>query len=206
MERIKSIFSWIIPIAVGLLLALLIQAFLLVPVTVNGDSMLNNLKNGERIWVFKTEKVHRGSVIVFDAKKEDPGIQAGEKDYVKRVIGVPGDKIEAKNGDIYVNSKEISQKYISSYNRTTGTSNWTLKTLSSGNSPFVSGKSHWIDGKAITVPAGNYFVLGDNRSKSEDSRYFGFVKEIHVLGVAKVFPWASRHQEINDVWKNFFVK
>ncbi|WP_219323975.1 S26 family signal peptidase, partial [Oenococcus oeni] len=64
MERIKSIFSWIIPIAVGLLLALLIQAFLLVPVTVNGDSMLNNLKNGERIWVFKTEKVHRGSVIV----------------------------------------------------------------------------------------------------------------------------------------------
>ncbi|WP_143787829.1 S26 family signal peptidase, partial [Oenococcus oeni] len=49
-------------------------------------------------------------------------------------------------------------------------------------------------------------VLGDNRSKSEDSRYFGFVKKIHVLGVAKVFPWASRHQEINDVWKNFFVK
>ncbi|EHN58559.1 signal peptidase I [Oenococcus kitaharae] len=206
MAKLRVLFSWIVPIIVGLLAAWLIQIFILVPVTVNGDSMLNNLTNGERIWVLKMARIRRGSVVVFDARKEDPGIQSGEKDYVKRVIGLPGDRIEAKNGNIYVNGKQISQSYISFYNRTSGTGNWTLTSLSSGDSPFVSGSSHWADGKATTVPAGNYFVLGDNRARSEDGRYFGFVSQAHMLGVAKVFPWSSNHTQINDVWKNFFTK
>ncbi len=204
MGKIKKIFSWIFPITIGVLLAFIIHSFFLVPVKVDGDSMLNNLQNGQRVWAFKLEKIHRGSVIIFNAKKEDPGIKAREKYYVKRVIGVPGDKIKASNGNIYVNGKKISQTYISRYNRTTGTGNWDLSYLSSGKSAFVSGKSHWIDGKAVKVPKGNYFVLGDNRSVSEDSRYFGFVKKSHVLGVAKIFPWDKSHKAVNDAWKNFF--
>ncbi|WP_143798893.1 S26 family signal peptidase, partial [Oenococcus oeni] len=60
MGKIKKIFSWIFPITIGLLLAFIIHSFFLVPVKVDGDSMLNNLQNGQRVWAFKLEKIHRG--------------------------------------------------------------------------------------------------------------------------------------------------
>lgn len=204
MRLIKTIFSWSLPVFLGLIVAYLIQLFILVPVTVNGDSMMDNLHNGQRIWVFKPAKIRRGSVVVFDARREDPGIQAGEKDYVKRVIAVSGDEIRAENGLIYVNGHQINQNYISFYNRTTGTGDWDLKSLSSAGSLFVSGKSHWIDGNAVKVPNDCYFVLGDNRARSEDSRYFGFIDKKHVVGAALVFPWEKDRTAINSEWKHFY--
>lgn len=208
MLKIKRIFSWLIPILLGLLIAFLINKFLLFKASVAGPSMENTLEDDQTVWVLRKAKLHRGSVVIFNAQKEDPAAQGQSKNYIKRVIGLPGDKIKARNGKVYVNHKTISQNYLTSDNRTQGTGNWTLGQLSnskSGNT-FVSGASHWIDGRSKQVPKGNYFVLGDNRGVSEDSRYYGFVKKQHVLGVAKVFPWQNNARSVNRVWKNFFNK
>lgn len=206
MKKIKNIFSWIIPILIGLIAAFLIRSYLVAPVGVSGDSMLNNLHNGQRVWTLQQAPVRRGSVIVFDARQEDPGIRPGDRYYVKRVIGLPGDRVSAANGNLYVNGRRVNQNYITSLNRTSGTGNWDLSYLSSPRSSFVAGDSHWADGRASRVPKNNYFVLGDNRSVSEDSRYFGFVERKHLLGVAKVFPWTRNNSSVNHAWQHFFVK
>lgn len=204
MKNFKSVLSWLIPIAVGLIAAFLINMFVYVGVTVSGDSMLETLKDRERVSVIKTATIHRGSVVAFDARDEDPGIQPGQKYYIKRVVGVAGDTVESKDGVIYVNEKKINQTYLSNYNLKSGTGTWTLETLSSGDSEFKTNISYWADGKATKVPAGQYFVLGDNRSESEDSRYFGFVEKQHMLGVAFVNVWDSGRNNVNLAWKDFF--
>jgi signal peptidase I len=205
----RNILGWVIPIAIGLFAALLIRMFVYLPVTVNGDSMLNTLVSGQKVSAIRTATIHRGSVIAFNAVGEDPGVEldAGQKSryYIKRVIGLPGDTIRSDNGTIYVNGKKINNSYLTSVNKTTGTGTWDLQSLSSEGSKFVSGNSHWNDGYATKVPADNYFVLGDNRQVSEDSRYFGFVKKENVLGVTFVFPWSEDRQDVNLVWKNFFA-
>ena len=81
----------------------------------------------------KTAKIHHGSVVVFDANGVDPQVSV-KTDYVKRVIGLPGDTVSSKNGNIYVNGKKINQDYISKSQRTTGTGNWTLRSISVQNS------------------------------------------------------------------------
>ena len=86
MKAFKQVMSWVIPVVIGLLIAFLIRAFVLQPVRVDGPSMLPNLQNNERVITWKQAKIHRGSVVVFDANGVDP--QVSQKTYyVKRVIG-----------------------------------------------------------------------------------------------------------------------
>lgn len=94
MKVFRQTMSWVIPIVIGLLIALLIKQFLFQIVRVDGPSMLPNLQNNERVFCLKTAKIHRGSVIVFDANGVDPQV-ATKTDYVKRVIGVPGDTVRS---------------------------------------------------------------------------------------------------------------
>lgn len=200
MKAFKEIMSWVIPVAIGLILALLIKQFVFQFVRVDGPSMQPNLQNNERVVCLKQAKIHRGSVIVFDANGVDPQVST-KTDYVKRVIGLPGDTVEAKNGNLYVNGKKVNQQYISASERTTGTGTWTLHTISQENS--------WVkhDG-AYKVPKGEYFVLGDHRSVSNDSRYWGFVPANKIAGVVKVGFW-NRQQpaknNVNQQWKHFFA-
>lgn len=187
MKVLREIFSWVIPIAIGLLLALLLKNYVLSPVKVDGPSMQPNLENNQRVWIFNQAKVKHLSVIVFDAHGEDPSAKPGT-DYVKRVIGLPGDTVSYKNGTIYVNNKKIKQNFISESERTSGTTDgsghgsWNLKTLSK--------RFKWGNG-SVTVPKGKYFVLGDHRSVSNDSRYWGFVDKDKIAGVVKVPVWSS---------------
>ena len=132
MKVFRQTMSWVIPIVIGLLIALLIKQFLFQIVRVDGPSMLPNLQNNERVFCLKTAKIHRGSVIVFDANGVDPQV-ATKTDYVKRVIGVPGDTVRSANGNIYVNGRKVSQSYINNTQRTSGTGNWTLKSISVQN-------------------------------------------------------------------------
>ncbi|WP_270621938.1 signal peptidase I [Weissella viridescens] len=205
MKIIKSILSWIIPIAVGLLIAWGVTHFIVSFVRVDGTSMAPNLSNNERVVQFVNGKVRRGSVIVFDAQGEDPSVTESKK-YVKRVIGVPGDTISATNGEIKVNGKKINQDYISESQQyatnnpgPVNIGNWSsLKQLGT--------RMEWQQAKPVKVPAGKYFVLGDHRSVSNDSRYWGFVDGNKVSGVVKVPFWdnSDKKTAINEQWKHFF--
>lgn len=200
MKAFKELMSWIVPIAVGLLLALLIKQFAFQFVRVDGPSMQPNLQNNERVVCLKQAKIHRGSVVVFDANGVDPQVSV-KTEYVKRVIGLPGDTVEAKNGNLYVNGKKVDQSYISKSERSSGTGTWTLHSISQENS--------WVlHNGAYKVPKGEYFVLGDHRSVSNDSRYWGFVPKSKIVGVVKVGFW-NRTQpaknNINQQWKHFFA-
>lgn len=200
MKAFKELMSWIVPITIGLLLALLIKQFAFQFVRVDGPSMQPNLQNNERVVCLKQAKIHRGSVVVFDANGVDPQVSL-KTEYVKRVIGLPGDTVEAKNGNLYVNGKKVDQSYISKSERSSGTGTWTLHSISQENS--------WVlHNGAYKVPKGEYFVLGDHRSVSNDSRYWGFVPKSKIVGVVKVGFW-NRTQpaknNINQQWKHFFA-
>lgn len=126
--------------------------------TVQGSSMEPTLYTGNKLIIDKiskiTNKIDRGDIIVFDTTPEKT-----RKDkifYIKRVIGVGGDKIEIKNGDVYVNGKMIEESYAD--------------------------KENSLDNLTMIVPEGNYFVLGDNRDNSNDSRYFGTILHNQITG------------------------
>lgn len=200
MKTLRQILSWIIPITIGLILALLIRSFLFQNVRVDGPSMLPNLVNNERVFSFKQSKIHRGSVIVFNADGVDPQVST-KTDYVKRVIALPGDTVKSQNGNLYVNGKKANQSYINMDQRKAGTGNWTLKSISKQN--------NWVKNSGATkVPKGEYFVLGDNRTVSNDSRYWGFVPRNKVDGVVKVGFWSknkNHKQNVNQFWKHYFA-
>ena len=199
MKALKEILSWIVPIAIGLLAALLIKNYVFQLVRVDGPSMQPNLENNERVLVSKRSNIHRGSVIVFEAQGVDPQVTTST-DYVKRVIALPGDTVSSKNGVIYVNGKKTDQSYIGTSERTTGTGNWNLQSISVEN--------QWQKNQGATkVPKGEYFVLGDHRSVSNDGRYWGFVPKNKILGVVKVPFWnrdATKKANINTFWKSYF--
>ena len=208
MKAFREIMSWVIPILVGLLIAFGVRSVWFTMVKVDGSSMDPNLTNSERVFVFRTDKIktetiHRGSVVVFDAYGEDP-TATESKDYVKRVIGLPGDTVSAVDGVLKVNAKVVDQDYISeseqaATNNVNQVGNWSsLKQLGD--------RQGWTGKKTVKVPAGKYFVLGDHRTVSNDSRYWGFVDNDKVLGVVKVPFWGNdtKKQNINTAWKSYF--
>ncbi|GEP24740.1 signal peptidase I [Lentilactobacillus diolivorans] len=192
MKFIKGVLSWIVPIALGLVIGLAVKQFVISASFIHGDSMKPNLQSGQMVTVLRPATIHRNSVIIFNAHGEDPQATKPTDYYVKRVIGLPGDTVSSNNGQIYVNNHQINQNYISNNQRTTGTGNWDLQSLS----------QHWTQDKGtVKVPQGKYFVLGDHRSVSNDSRYWGFVDKSKIEGVAKAFPFQKDANQINAAYK-----
>ncbi|KOY76022.1 Signal peptidase I [Apilactobacillus kunkeei] len=201
---LKECLSWLIYVVVLGAIYLTITHFFTMA-TVDGHSMDPNLYNKEKMLVLKQADIKRNSVIIFDAHGEDPEATANDY-YVKRVIGLPGDTISYKDGKLYVNNKVADQSFISKKQLSEGTrynplngdmiKNWSISSLSS---------TKWVYNQNVkVVPKGEYFVLGDNRSISNDSRYWGFVKKSKVLGVARLFPWsgtAKHRHNVNDLAK-----
>lgn len=148
---------------------LVIYIFLYRPFQVSGDSMYPTFKNQEYIMTdlisLKLGDPHRGDVIVFKAPTDN------EKDFIKRVIGLPGDTVELDNGFVSVNGKKLDESvYLHSDVRTYG-----------GN--FLH------DGQPYTVPAGNYIVFGDNRPFSSDSREWGLLTRKAIIGRSVFVYW-----------------
>ena len=137
-------------------------------------SMLPTLQINDRLVVdkisYRFANPNRGDIVVFD-----PPAKLQSKDrFIKRLIGLPGDQIEVKNGKVYVNGNVLTEKYVAE----APTYTWT-KTESS-DAAFTANQ---------IVPQGHYLVLGDNRNNSADSHYWGFITKEAIVGKAVVRSW-----------------
>lgn len=191
----RNFLSGLWPIVVGLTIGLIGVNFVASPVTISGDSMQPNLQNNQIVMVNKQGEIKRGEVVVFNAYGVDPNATTPDEKYIKHIIGVPGDTVSDVNGVLRVNGKVVDQSFISE-NEQVATNNrvgdWTsLAEL--GQSQNWQGP---ISGK---VPAGYYFVLGDHRSISNDSRYWGFVPKNKISGTVWAPPFDNDATEVNKV-------
>jgi signal peptidase I len=150
-----------------LLLSLAISAFIIVfiyqPVKVEGTSMMPSLEDQERIFVnkfvYRLEPISRGDIVVFRYPR-DPS-----KSYIKRVIGAAGDRIRIDGGQVYVNGEALDEDYVPP--------------------AYADSRSY----PETVVPPDSYFVLGDHRSMSNDSRDFGPVNQNYIYGKAVFGYW-----------------
>jgi signal peptidase I len=163
-SKSRVIWDWVKAIAIALLIAFFIRQFVFQFFLVSGESMDQTLENGERVLVNKVpyyfHQPNYGDIVVFH---ESPN-----EDWIKRVIGRPGDTIQFKSGVLYRNGIPVSEPYI--------------------NGPMNPG-----DYGPYKIPAGELFLMGDNRNVSRDSRDIGPVKISQVIGRADlvVFPFAK---------------
>ena len=159
----SEIKDWIVSIVIAIVLAFLIRYFIVELYLVDGPSMRPTLQSAERLvvnkFIYRFRAPERGEILVFRYPR-DPS-----RDFIKRVIAIPGDTIEIKDGRVYVNSTLLNEPYILSKTR--------------GNYPLA------------TVPEGHIFVMGDNRNNSEDSRFadVGFVPFDLIKGKAMLVFW-----------------
>jgi signal peptidase I len=166
----RTVLEWLGVIGGGIAIALLVEAFLIQAFWIPSPSMEPTLNVGDRVLVnklsYKLHDVHRGDVVVFE---RPPGTSTGEdgeiKDLIKRVVAIGGDTIEGRQGDVYVNGEVIDEDYLEPGTPT-------------DNLPLM------------TIPEGHVFVMGDNRTNSEDSRIFGPIDEDVIVGRAfiRVLP------------------
>lgn len=188
--------TYLITIVLAVLIVVLLRVFVFTPVIISGHSMDPTLHNGERVIALKHTKIERFDIITLKAP-DSPG-----QDYVKRVIGLPGDTIAMKDDQLYINGKKYAEPFLDDYikkmkNHTLAnvypdqfketaetadhfTNNFTLQTL-----PFSDGEKK--------VPKDCYFVMGDNRLVSKDSRFLGFIPKDSVLGEVKFAFWPLKY-------------
>jgi len=161
----RNAISWLRDLSVSVVIAIIVILFLYQPVKVEGTSMTPSLINEERIFInkfvyrFGFSDIVRGDTIVFWAP-EDPS-----RSYIKRVIGVPGDEVEIVDGTVILNGKRLEEPYLIDANRDRMS----------------------MDHR--TIEAGKYFVLGDHRNSSNDSRSWGTVPRDAIYGKAVFVYW-----------------
>ena len=197
----------------ALMIAALVVVFIVQPVKVEGTSMLPRLHDGERIFVNKliyydeyrwAPKIDRGDIVVF-WYPDDPS-----KSYIKRVVGIPGDEVAYLNKRLTINGKLLPKtplpdffdvdtlRYAKQFEETNG--DRTYRLLNDADRPsFIAGADNFpyrdncrysTEGVVCKVPQGRYFMMGDNRDNSLDSRYWGFVPEENIVGKA-FFVWMN---------------
>ena len=166
---LSIIWSWTWSFIVACSIVGGVYFFLGRPFTVSGASMYPTLHNGDRMVLSKVGDVHRFDVVILKVPDENV-------EYIKRVIGMPGDTVEMKSGVLYINGKKVDQPFINTEalaKQTVFIDDFTLESL--------TGESK--------VPEGKYFVLGDNRGVSKDSRMIGFIDRSAIEGKAVFTIW-----------------
>ena len=173
MEQVKKekneIWEWAKALLIAFAAVWLIRYFLFTPIVVDGESMMPTLENGDRMIVNKIGEPNRNDIVVFHAPEK--------KDYIKRVIGLPGDHIAYKNDQLYINGEPQEEPYLESnksqVNGGTLTEDFTLEERT---------------GEKV-IPEGYLFVMGDNRRNSTDSRLIGLVPLEEVIGKTNIIFW-----------------
>lgn len=157
--------SWLRDLFLSVVIAIVVILFLYQPVRVEGTSMMPTLMDEERIFInkfvyrFGLADIGRGDMIVFWFPKDTT------KSYIKRVIGVPGDTVEVKEGTVYINGAPLAESYVSPENR---------------DQASMAAKA---------LQGDEYFVLGDHRNSSNDSRSWGTVPRSYIYGKAVFVYW-----------------
>lgn len=208
-----------IVVAVGI--ALVVRTFVIEPFKIPSGSMIPTLLVGDYLFVSKFAYGHRipftrkrlfmlngperGDIAVFEFP-QDP-----RKDYIKRVVGLPGDRVAYRNKRLYLNGEMVGYEAGGRFSYVNEHKQSVESLRLSENLPNASnpeGVSHPIllrpfsfsDPTEETVPAGHYFVMGDNRDNSNDSRYWGFVPDYRLVGEALTIFWSWDHQEGRLRW------
>ncbi|MDQ7830291.1 MAG: signal peptidase I [Desulfovibrionaceae bacterium] len=176
----KTLLEYIEALAVALVLALVIRTFVVQAFKIPSGSMLETLQIGDHLLVnkflygvkmpftgstlFDVEEPKHEDIIVFEFP-EDP-----DKDFIKRIIGVPGDVIEIKDKEVYRNGEKLVEPYVRH------------------TDPRITPRRDIFG--PVTVPENKYFCMGDNRDESYDSRFWGFVDRDKIKGKAWVIYWS----------------
>jgi signal peptidase I len=162
---IWNAFSWLRDLAFSVLIAVVSIVFIYQPVKVEGTSMMPGLTDQERIFInkftyrFGLGSIERGDTVVFTYPRDT------EKSYIKRVIGLPGDHVRIQSGQVYVNDHPLQEDYVEADYRDD------------------------FSMREIVVPPDEYFVLGDHRNSSSDSRVWGNVPRHFIYGKAVFCYW-----------------
>lgn len=179
--------EWGESLVIAFILAMFIRTFIIQAFKIPTASMRMTLIEGDRILVNKLRygpmvpilsrrlpgygSVQRGDVIVFKYPEDL------KKDYVKRLVGLPGEEIEIRSGDIYIDGNLVKDERIK-------------------NIQYYNRGDYARESQAIKVPEGYFFVLGDNSASSADSRYWGFVSEDYLVGKAEMIYWPLHRMRV----------
>lgn len=169
LRKLKHFFLDIIEVLVfAIAIFLFIYLLVLQPHKIKGASMEPNYPNGQYLLTdkvtYRLREPERGDVIVFEAPASD------DEEFIKRIIGIPGEIISIQDGAVYINSLKLDESYLD-------------------NSLQTSSSSFLKEGVETQIPSDYYFVLGDNRPYSSDSRTWGFVSKDKITGRAWIIYW-----------------
>ncbi len=165
----REITDWIIAVLIGFLVVIACKTFVATNYQVIGKSMMPTLSHNDRVIVSKISEIERMDIVIFHSEEDD---------YVKRVIGLPGDTIQYEQDRLYINGKQLDEPFLEKnpmYQNPSErfTEDFTLDELTGSK----------------RVPKDKIFVLGDNRLSSLDSRHFHFINKEEIIGEVKAKYW-----------------